>query len=399
MAGRHRLHGNQAVAFGGSSYVCVESHASGTFAADLAAAKWELMAAKGDKGDTGDTGAPGADGLGTGDVVGPASVVANRIALFDGLTGKLLKAGSLSEVLDMVGSAATGDLLYRSAAGWTRLPNGTAGQYLRQNTALTTPEWVTVSAREVLTADRTYYVRTDGSNSNDGLTNTAGGAFLTIQKAIDVVASIDLSIYDVTIQVGNGTYTAGVSVNTAWVGKGAVTLVGNTTTPSSVVISTTSSNAITVGTGGALRVGGLKLQTTTSGCGIFVHTGSAVTVMGRMEYGACAQAQIQLSSSRFTNNGNNYTISGGAPSHILLDAFSYCQNVSSTITLTGTPAFASFINCSASFIQCNADTFSGAATGARYSSTANGIIQTFGSGASYLPGNAVGGIATQGQYL
>ena len=50
---------------------------------------------------------------------------------------------TMSDVLDMVGSAAEGDILYRGASGWSRLPKGALGQFLRQNSALTAPEWVT----------------------------------------------------------------------------------------------------------------------------------------------------------------------------------------------------------------------------------------------------------------
>ena len=43
-------------------------------------------------------------------------------------------------------------------------------------------------------------------------------------------------------------------------------------------------------------------------------------------------------------------------------------------------------------------TFVGSATGARYSVALNGVIQTTGAGASYLPGNSAGSSATGGQY-
>lgn len=50
-----------AVSQGGSSYICLEAHTSGTFSTDLAASKWEIVA---QKGDTGATGANGVDGTG-----------------------------------------------------------------------------------------------------------------------------------------------------------------------------------------------------------------------------------------------------------------------------------------------------------------------------------------------
>jgi hypothetical protein len=52
---------------------------------------------------------------------------------------------SLSEVLDFVGSAAQGDILYRGASGWTRLPAGTAGRYLKTLGAGANPEWASVN--------------------------------------------------------------------------------------------------------------------------------------------------------------------------------------------------------------------------------------------------------------
>ena len=53
-----------------------------------------------------------------------------------------------------------------------------------------------------------WYVLATGSDSNNGQSNTAGGAFLTIQKAINTVYSYDLNGQAATINVGAGTFAA-----------------------------------------------------------------------------------------------------------------------------------------------------------------------------------------------
>ena len=116
-----------------------------------------------------------------------------------------------------------------------------------------------LGVREQLAANRTYYVRTDGSDGNNGLANSSGGAFLTIQKAIDTVAALDLSIYNVTIQVADGTYGGAVVVSAPWVGSGTVTLQGNTSTPANALLSTGASDCITALGGGRSTVTGFRL--------------------------------------------------------------------------------------------------------------------------------------------
>jgi hypothetical protein len=78
------------------------------------------------------------------------------------------------------------------------------------------------------TADLTYYVRKDGSDSNNGLANTAGGAFLTITKAISVIPKI--VNHGVTINVADGTYNETVT-HEGFHGSGGISLIGNATTP------------------------------------------------------------------------------------------------------------------------------------------------------------------------
>lgn len=51
---------------------------------------------------------------------------------------------TLSDILDFVGSAAQGDILYRGASTWTRLAAGTSGHYLKTLGSGANPEWAAV---------------------------------------------------------------------------------------------------------------------------------------------------------------------------------------------------------------------------------------------------------------
>lgn len=93
--------------------------------------------------------------------------------------------------------------------------------------------------REILSNHRTYYVRTNGSDSNNGLANTAIGAWLTLQHAYEYVGSnIDLNGWTITIQIADGTYANGTlfDYGAGPILNGPLYIRGNLTTPANVVI-------------------------------------------------------------------------------------------------------------------------------------------------------------------
>lgn len=256
-------------------------------------------------------------------------------------------------------------------------------------------EWM----RERLTAARTYYVRTDGSDSNNGLANTSGGAFLTIQKAVDTTASLDCNFKDVTIQIADGTYTGAVAMKQL-LAPGAFTIQGNSGTPANVLISTTSSNAVVNQIGGlTLIIKDLKIATTTSGTGLFAGS-SGIINFTNINFGACASNHKYAEQSGFINATGNYAISGGASRHEYCSRFGRIDTPARTVTITGTPAFSTaYAEANKASVLTNYScTFSGSATGVRYAVALNGVIDTVGGGANYFPGNSAGTTATGGQY-
>lgn len=252
-------------------------------------------------------------------------------------------------------------------------------------------------ARETLGAARTYYVRTDGSNSNTGLIDSAAGAFLTVQKAVDVVAALDCQNFSVVIQirnVGTGIYTTPITLK-AVLGGGFYTIQGE----AGVVISTTGATAISLnGNLGVWSLQNFKVETTGGGRCILA-VGPAIIFYTNIEFGACSDDHIVAAAGALIQCGGNYSISGGANAHFNSgrNATIICNNV--TVTLSNTPVFlVAYCNANnGGGVQATGDTYAGTGASAgtsRFTATVNGWIDQAG---GTFPGGAAGTTATGGQ--
>lgn len=254
--------------------------------------------------------------------------------------------------------------------------------------------------REKLTANRTYYVRTDGSNGNTGLVDSAAGAFLTIQKAIDVAAGLDTVIYDVTAQVRDGTFAGDLDLKNL-TGAGTMTIQGNSATPANCIVD----GRFWKQTPGTIyNIKDLTCDdiTTSAPAAIVSYSGALVRIYNlRFDSGwsihlaAEGGGQIHIMSS--------YAIVAGAGTHMYADGGKIVNEAGGiTVTLTGTPAFTTQFayadHGGLIRIRLSQVTYSGAATGKRFSALNVSAIETFGGTSTYFPGDAQGSIDPTSSY-
>ena len=251
------------------------------------------------------------------------------------------------------------------------------------------------------------YVRTDGNDTNDGSANTSGKAFATIAAAIAKgVSGFALSNTTLTIQLGNaGTYAAPLSYPAAAV---SILIQGDQAAQSSYIIS---GSGPVAGSSGVLAVSianvafnGVTLQNTgttnhtinTNSAGVvtLTYTTVAVTV------GSNPFNHILSGSGGLVVIGAGCIFSGSMNG--LINAIGGSITIKPvTVTISGTPSY--FISvfgasvCGTINIATGAG-FSGNALGTRYAVSLNGVINTFGAGATFLPGNSAGTTSTGGQY-
>ncbi len=257
-----------------------------------------------------------------------------------------------------------------------------------------------VGIRERLTASRIYYVRPDGSDSNDGLVNDAGGAFLTIQKALDTAfGTLDLDAFDVVIQLADGSYAAGGNVAAPRLGTGTVTVQGNAMQPENVIVNASSTGCFRAASGATLIVKDMELRTTGAVHCLTAAVGGQIQ-FGNVRFGSCGGVHIRAEIGGLIEALGNYAVVAGAASHFNTGLTGVIRIAGRTVTLVGTPAFGAAFAQAATGGQAVlvGNTFSGAATGKRFDVSLNSAINVGGAGVNYLPGDVAGVTATGGQY-
>ena len=269
--------------------------------------------------------------------------------------------------------------------------------------------WIIVDSSGVrikLQANANFYIATTGSDSTGNGTSSA--PWKTRQKAFNwVQQNIDFGSYSVTINCADGTYTDAFVSSGSLVGSSAgsngLIFLGNTTTPGNCIINVPSSSLCF---GNAMQgvqyvVKGFTLESSGTGStGFSARNGSLINFQNII-FGPFANGDHIVAGDQSVISAiGPYAINNNATHH----AVSYRQSsfycTEQPVTLTGTPAFTAFLlvyDLSLAFVSSN--TYSGSATGVRYSVSGNSVIDTNGGGANYFPGNSSGTTATGGVYL
>lgn len=120
------------------------------------------------------------------------------------IAGGTPAALSITQVLDLItGTPAAGDIIYRDASTWLRLPAGTASQVLQAN-GVAAPSWVTPTAVSVLK------VRKVLTNAEILQLSTTPITILAAQGANTIITPISCRVY---ANLAGGTIGGGIGVS------------------------------------------------------------------------------------------------------------------------------------------------------------------------------------------
>lgn len=254
-----------------------------------------------------------------------------------------------------------------------------------------------LGVRDQLTADRTYYVRNDGDDNNDGLTNSSGGAFKTILKALQVAASLEIGAHLVTIRLADGTYD---DTTLDFPFSGNVILVGNVANPENVYIGTFTVS----GPFSAIKIDGVCARQ------IFVNTFATVNLddaniafQSPTGGGGAGRQRIRILQSKVRAERATIRLFGPDSHQNIVSAgnAAFASFFSTAFHIEGSPTWGnSAISCtSLSYVNLASASFSGSASGTRFLVAQNSVLRTNTGNPDFIPGTVAGTIETGGVYL
>lgn len=255
-----------------------------------------------------------------------------------------------------------------------------------------------LGVRQKIQASLNLYVSPSGSDSNAGTSSST--PFQTIQKAFDyIIDSIDSSNQTVTVNLAAGTYTNGATIYTRAYGITPCIFVNGV--GSSTVISSTDYGFIAK-QGGQLAVSNLKIQVS-SGIGILSYGPGSTIGLSNIEFGYCASGHAQAGGfAGLIIVATSIKISGGGSFHIQAFDGGVINYQDVTTTLSGTPTFTNaFVVAQwhSNILFGSTLNFIGGATGTRYISIGNSVINGLSGSANYLPGSVAGYTSLGGLYV
>lgn len=261
--------------------------------------------------------------------------------------------------------------------------------------------WVYVRSGRWRSASTTFTVDyTNGSDSNDGL-GAGTQAFKTLQYAVTILENECDGNFAILLANGVHQVGSGVNCQKPILGAAGYSIVGNTSSPSSVTLSATSGNVISVNNNAVVNLLGVTLTNSNGAC-ITCTSGGVVNVNAIVFGPAPGGWHLYSVEGGIINVNGNYTVQSGANAtyHILCQANSFISYEPTTVTFQGPVTFAQFILCqweSTFWAQLASINFAGAAnvTAQKYYVAYNGGVYSAG---NTFPGNTAGTTVTGGQY-
>jgi len=285
--------------------------------------------------------------------------------------------------------------------------NGTVADATQVNTNFSTLlTCANNNGRVPITTNLSLFVALIGTDVN----NTCLSAINPCATAAQAIAVIQQSFvfvdctHTVTIAyVGGGSFTQSTEIAGRVPGQckaGQLVFQGNTGSPDSVPVTGTAAYVFQCTAGCLMQIQGFELFGA-NGDALSISDGGVMLIQA-IDFNTTIAAHIHVSRYGVAHAAGNYSVSGGANSHIWTDGGSTyrwfnnevlnpcCSVGGVTVTINGTPAFSnSFVRAQGTgLVDARSLTFVNAAsaTGPQCNISDNGVVRTLTSGTLVFPG-------------